>query len=62
MVVVRRFNWTLDNTFLESFTSAASPEGECSRLVSTSVQKSCFDPNLMPFCTLTVSVWIEVNF
>lgn len=36
MAVVRGFNWTLANTFLEFFTSAASPEGECSHLVSTS--------------------------
>ncbi len=26
-------NWTLDNTFLDSFTSSASPEGECPRLL-----------------------------
>lgn len=52
-------NWTLDNTFLESFTSSASPEGECRRLFS--VLKSCFDPNLMHFCPLTVSVFITLK-
>lgn len=52
-------NWTLDNTFLESFTSSASPEGECPRLFS--VLKSCFDPNLMHFCPLSVPGFIALK-
>lgn len=55
-------NWTLDNTFLESFTSSASPEDECPRLFCTSGQKRCFDPILMHFCSLTVSVFITLKF
>lgn len=31
-------NWTLDSTFFESFTSPASPEGECPCLKSVSVE------------------------
>lgn len=55
-------NWTLDNTFLESFTSSTSPEGKCPHLFSTSVQENCFDPNLLHFSPLTVSVFITLKF
>lgn len=55
-------NWTLDNTFLESSTSFASPEGEWPCMFSTSAQKSCFESNVMHLDSLTVSVSITLKF
>lgn len=38
--VVWECNWTLDNTFLESFTSSASPVGEWPRLFFIGAEKA----------------------